>query len=958
MARVDGKEARLSLCSVIVPVFNMAALTQQCLETLLAQPPQLVEQEIVVADDGSTDGTAELLASFGDRIRVLRSEQNRGFAHACNRAAQAARGSYLLFLNNDTVPQPGWLDALVEYANAHPEAAVVGSKLLFPNGTVQHAGVVVCTDGKIRHLYTGFPADHPAVNKSRAVGIVTAACALMRRDAFERAGGFDMAFRNGFEDVDLCLRLGDLGYEVHYCHNSELVHLESMSEGRYGDMDENEKLLHARWGDRLRPNDVDRWLEDGLLELEYSSSYPVAVSLSPLLGTLNAKERERRTERVLAKRARQMFKLLRQNSLLEFRTKTLESALEQARAEHAGRVAERNALVSQLQAELQALSRQAREDAISLRAELASERREQAEIRNDNQKIREALAAAARVDGERDRQIAEISKQVAQLSATVGAALEDIEEVVLDPHRADDGKQLEYGLVLRRVRRYVRTMLPAGSTVAVISKGDPDLLAAPPEATMWHFPRAENGLYAGYYPACSTTAIAHLEALRAEGAEYLLIPESSRWWLDHYKGFARHLERHYGKLVDNPGSCVLFALQDASVVPTLAWCGYLEEAIIEFQRRYDRDPAILDWNTGLRIAQLYEQQNVFSPRAEHAAGPLPYLDASVDIVAIPAGEEQVAAEAARVAEAAVVTFEQPFPANGSCEVSVDWKIAQPGVSPPPITILIPSYNGIEHTERCVIRLGETLPRDYDVEVLVVDDCSTDDTQQRLARLADTEPRLRVLRNEENLGFLATNNRGVEEARGEMIVLLNNDTLPMPNWLPPLLRVFDHYPDAGAVVGKLIYPDGTLQEAGGIIFADGRAANYGKWEVDADHPLFNYVREVDYGSAALLATKRSLWLELGGFDTRYRPIYCEDSDYCFKVRERGLRVYYQPETVVIHLEGATSGTDESSGDKRYQVRNREQLAEKWQDALRRQPPYPSHFGYETLHALAVRDEGGW
>src|SRR5207302_5123515 len=117
----------------------------------------------------------------------------------------------------DTVPWSGWLDALVRYAESHPQAGLVGSKMLYPDGTIQHAGIVIDQDGHPRHIYVGFPGDHPAVNKSRRMQMVTGGCFLIHREAFERAGRFDTAYQNGFEDVDLCLKVRDLGYEVHYC---------------------------------------------------------------------------------------------------------------------------------------------------------------------------------------------------------------------------------------------------------------------------------------------------------------------------------------------------------------------------------------------------------------------------------------------------------------------------------------------------------------------------------------------------------------------------------------------------------------------------------------------------------------------------------------------------------------------------------------------------------------------
>ena len=122
----------MSQCSVIIPVYNKASLTRQCLDALLAHPPQSTSIEIIVADDASTDVTGQLLAGYGDRIRVVRHATNAGFATSCNDGAAAAAGEYLVFLNNDTIPKAGWLDALLGYTTGHPRASVVGAKLLFP----------------------------------------------------------------------------------------------------------------------------------------------------------------------------------------------------------------------------------------------------------------------------------------------------------------------------------------------------------------------------------------------------------------------------------------------------------------------------------------------------------------------------------------------------------------------------------------------------------------------------------------------------------------------------------------------------------------------------------------------------------------------------------------------------------------------------------------------------------
>jgi len=151
----------------------------------------------------------------------------------------------------------------------------------------------------------------------------------------------------------------------------------------------------------------------------------------------------------------------------------------------------------------------------------------------------------------------------------------------------------------------------------------------------------------------------------------------------------------------------------------------------------------------------------------------------------------------------------------------------------------------------------------------------------------------------------------------------------------LLATFDQFPDTGLAGAQLVYPDGRLQEAGGIVFADGSGWNYGRFDAP-DAPRHAFVREADYCSGAAIAIRRSLFAKLGGFDPRYSPAYFEDTDLAFAVRDAGLKVRYQPASRVVHLEGVSSGTDVRHGPKAYQVRNQATFAEKWRAALALQP----------------------
>jgi GT2 family glycosyltransferase/glycosyltransferase involved in cell wall biosynthesis/tetratricopeptide (TPR) repeat protein len=246
------------------------------------------------------------------------------------------------------------------------------------------------------------------------------------------------------------------------------------------------------------------------------------------------------------------------------------------------------------------------------------------------------------------------------------------------------------------------------------------------------------------------------------------------------------------------------------------------------------------------------------------------------------------------------------------------------------SVLIAVLDKLELTRRCLeLLFAERSPRLH--EVIVVDNGSTDGTAEYLAELAAAEPLLTVLSPGENTGFVGGNNLAAAQATGDCLVFLNNDTEPQSGWLDALVETVERDPSVGAVGAKLVYPDGKLQEAGGIVFADASGWNYGRGD-DPDDPRYRFVREVDYCSGAALLVRADLFRELGCFDERYAPAYYEDTDLCFGVRARGLRVLYQPAAVVVHHEGATAGTDLAGGFKAYQVANKEKFAAKWADTL--------------------------
>jgi GT2 family glycosyltransferase len=245
---------------------------------------------------------------------------------------------------------------------------------------------------------------------------------------------------------------------------------------------------------------------------------------------------------------------------------------------------------------------------------------------------------------------------------------------------------------------------------------------------------------------------------------------------------------------------------------------------------------------------------------------------------------------------------------------------------PDVSVVVAVHDHLSTTLGCLHALRAARTRTT-YELIVIDDGSSDDSRLVLPRV----PGIRYSRNERGEGFLRACNRAAASARGGVIVFLNNDTLPTHDWLDALVAPLAADPGLGVVCGKLLFPDGRLQEAGGIVWADGTGWNVGRGRDPNDY-RFNYLRPVDYGSGACLAVPRRAWEQLGGFDDRFAPAYYEDTDLAFRARAAGLGVTYQPACEVVHLEGVSSGTDLESGAKRHQAANRPVFVDRWGSVL--------------------------
>lgn len=267
----------------------------------------------------------------------------------------------------------------------------------------------------------------------------------------------------------------------------------------------------------------------------------------------------------------------------------------------------------------------------------------------------------------------------------------------------------------------------------------------------------------------------------------------------------------------------------------------------------------------------------------------------------------------------------------------------PAVGKPTVSVVIPVHNKFDVTYHCLASLILACNQAL-FEIIVVDDASSDET----TRLREIVLGVEVVRNDTVLGFVRSCSRGAESARGHYTVMLNNDTEPTAGWLDELIFAFENFEGVGLAGSKLIYSDGRLQEAGGIVWGSGNPWNYGRGGNERD-PRYNYTRQVDFVSGAAIMLPSELWRTLGGFTDAFAPAYFEDTDLAFKVRDSGHKVVFVPSSRVYHFEGASNGTDVTAGIKRFQEVNRPKFKRRWHRLYRQN-------GEEGVNVELAKDRG--
>jgi hypothetical protein len=440
------------------------------------------------------------------------------------------------------------------------------------------------------------------------------------------------------------------------------------------------------------------------------------------------------------------------------------------------------------------------------------------------------------------------------------------------------------------LRERVTELIPSGATILVSGKGDEALLQYEGRAG-WHFPMAEDGRYAGFHPAGDTAAIAQLEALRARGADHLLLPATTLWWLDHYQGLRRHLEDRYTALIRDE-HCAIYRLTSEPGEERKPIAS-LKRAIASLRIRTGRDPSILDWGSALRIEDQIPEVKVFTPPADEPA--LPYLDGTVDIVVVPAdAAASRLAEARRVASGSVIRVDSNSPER----TELEWRgPGQGGWGEDVSVTVIPGADG-GPWDATLAAFAEVLKDGFAGEFNAAGDPAILGPAGERAAAAGVP--LRQVDAPAGTSVTRLAHLAAKSSDRRLQVFLTAPAVLLPGWLPPMLALFGSDRDTGVVGPRIVSPFGYLEDAGGILSTDGSRERRGAGDADPDRPEYCFVQQVDFCSPPLIATRRDLFDRIGGLERG--PLAPADALFDFSQRagRAGAPVLYQPEARVVAI----------------------------------------------------------
>ncbi len=1039
----EASEPKSVQVSIIIPVFNRLDLTRQCLEAVRRNTP-VGQCELIVVDNGSSDGTTEFLRREQDagRLRAILNSKNGGFARACNQGARAAAGTYLLFLNNDTEVQPGWFEPLIAVLDADLTVGAVGSKLLFPSGAIQHAGVIIIDDQKEQrglfagHIYYRMPADPSKVNQSMTYQALTAACLLMRRAVFEQIQGFDEEYWNGYEDVDLCFKIQECGWLMVYEPKSVVIHYESQSgPERHRQESRNVERLHRKWlgkiisdfviqpdghltktgANRVQPYKSPAHSAKGaatddqaplswdeklasVSSIRGKTASPESVAPDMVTEALRRVEEHLTNENLDAASEVLIEAIARtpnntdlivasghvawkqgdlEKACLQFvRAATLKPDHVQAHAALA---------ILFLQQSQFAEAEEAARKALTIDNAEITTLKVLAKICLDTERYQEAVQAYATIlnhapddidtlilvgncyaESGRIEQARSFYRKVLMLEPGNAVAAENLAEIDRLVSASDETTPEPMAHAATKSRPSVSIVVVTYNSAATIracldsvlkeSRPATDLIVID-NASIDETQAILNTTYrdraavilnadnVGFSAACN-------QGIRASSGEYvvLLNPDTvvTHGWLERlishigpdvgavgpvsdYAADEQNIDRHLpegaprrmglGEVSDllarvnsGKGAETKLLIGFCLMVPRKVFddVGLLDEELF-----LGNDDLDLSWRLRLKGYKLLVATDTFV----HHEGQVSFKSEAETKTSRLVQESTDRLYAKLEAHYGVGHVPSPLELWG-----ITWfKPTKTPRTPPPApltSIIILTHNGIEHTEKCLASIETHTPEPH--ELIIVDNGSTDGTLDYLRDHISAHDNIRVVANRTNRGFAAGNNQGLALARGEYVLLLNNDTIVTQGWLQRMLQVFKAHPDVGVVGPMSNYVSGPqLVRDVSYKGLEGLETFAVEWAQGHDGQSAEATRVVGF----CLLTRKEVITRIGGLDEQFGSGNFEDDDFCIRAFQVGFRARIALD-VFIHHTGSQTFKAAKIDYRQSLMRNWELFKAKW------------------------------
>ena len=938
----EGEKPIQTTCSIVIPLFNKVEFTRKCIEAIRKNTP-LGTYEIIIIDNASSDGTGAYLASCPHDIRVMTNSKNVGFTAACNQGAKTARGKYVLFLNNDTEPQPSWLDPMIELMESDPTIGITGSKLVYPDGRLQEAGGIIFNDGSGWNYGRFGETTDPAFNFVREVDYVSGASLLIRHSLLKKLNYFDERYAPGYyEDTDLCFAVRACASKVVYCPFSVVIHHEGVSSGN--DLSQGMK----RYQGINKQKFTDKWAAD--LSKQHAPSIDIVVAASerstkgnilvidPLLPLFDRAAGSLRLFTILmllrAKgyhvtyiardgRGQERYANILQKAGIEVYATDPEMLARAGQTVQAKKI-DLNRILSARQYQFAYLSFYPIALQYCDQIRLASPRTRIIVDSVDIHFVREMRQAELTNDASA-LQNAEITKKNELKSYATADAVVTITEQDWDhikdflpdkphfvipnihsvnerpPDLSSRGGLLFVGnfnhtpnldavlYCAKEILPIVRKTLP-DMTLTIVGNNPPkDILAL----------QSTNIFITGYVPSVTP----YLEKARVSIAPLR---------------YGAGMKGKIGEAMAHGLPVVTTGIGAEGMGLVSGETAFIANTPGEFAKHIITlctDDTI--WRSLASAAKQFIV-DYYSPQK-----------VSIQL-------EKILQQAASLCPPEVAGKEQNSRSSNDREL-------KKGL----VSIVILTFNQLKYTKECVESIRKHTPEQH--EIIFVDNGSTDGTKKWLRRQLQENPHYRLIENKANLGFAKGCNQGIAAARGEYLLLLNNDVVVTPHWLFGMLECLNRNSDIG-IVGPMTNQISGIQKIPQVPYQslDQLEEFVSTFREKNRHRRIPSRRIVGF----CMLFRKELVDQIGLIDESFGTGNFEDDDFCLRAELAGFRNVIAGD-VFIHHFGSRTFIGNQIDYRASMGGNKKRFFEKWKGI-----DYKSPLGRKLLSLQEKEEAWKW